>query len=311
MPTNSRKRTQKTAIDLSVILPAYNEEATIQPLIKSILEVLGKSKLSYELLIIDDGSGDRTALKTTSVEKTSRGKVRLIRHPYNKGNGASIKTGIRAARGRCIACMDADGQHDPEDLLTLYKYSGEYQLVVGARTQEYRGHRVRNLGNLFFNALARSLTSFPIEDLTSGFRLFSADVIKHYVELLPARFSYPTTSTLVFLKAGYNIKYVPIKMLPRQKGVSKISVFRDGWRFLVIILKIIVLFEPLQIFLPVASLFFIFALGTTAYSIATLHRLYIPNSGTLFFSIAVLVFLLGLIAEQVTNLQLVASKHDD
>lgn len=295
-------------LDLSVVLPTFNEEGCIAELVGSIQEALKRSQLSYEILVIDDGSSDGTASEVAALEKS--GTVRLLRHPYNKGNGSAVKTGLRAARGRAIACMDADGQHDPADLLRLYEHTQEYELVVGARTEEYKGHPVRNLGNSFFNAFAGWLTNFPIKDLTSGFRMFKADAIKNYIDLLPARFSYPTTSTLVFLKAGYNLKYVPIKVHPRRKGNSKIRVVRDGWRFLVIILKIIVLFEPLQIFLPAAALFMLLALGTTSYSIVTLQRLFIPNSGTLFFSISVLVFLLGLIAEQVTNLQLIASKHD-
>lgn len=305
-----RRPVGKNTLDLSVVLPAFNEEGTIGTLVQSILRTLSTSKLSYEILVVDDGSSDHTTAETAKLEASARGKIRLIRHPYNKGNGAAVKTGIRAARGRVIGCMDADGQHDPSDLLKLYEYTKDFQLVVGARGK-HNGARARNYGNLLFNRFASALTKFPVEDLTSGFRLFTGHVIKHYVELLPPRFSYPTTSTLVFLKAGYNIKYVPIKILPRTKGVSKINVIQDGWRFLVIILKIIVLFEPLQIFLPVASIFFLLALTSTAYSIASLHRLYIPNSGVLFFCISILVFLLGLIAEQVTNLQLIASKNEE
>lgn len=294
-------------VKLSVVLPAFNEEATIGGVVTEVLTTLDKSRLRYEVIVVDDGSRDRTAVEVQKLAKAHPKRLKLIRHPYNKGNGASIKTGIRAAGGAHIACMDADGQHDPQDLLKLYAQAGRYDLVVGARSGDYRGARVRNWGNLFFNKFAQWLTRFPIEDLTSGFRLFSAAAIRRYVELLPARFSYPTTSTLVFLKAGYDIKYVPIHIRPRRTGRSKISIFRDGWRFLIIILKIIVLFEPLQIFLPIALLFFLLASGSTAYSSVVLQRLYIPNSGVLLFSLSVIVFLLGMIAEQVTNLQLLAS----
>ncbi|MEX2160945.1 MAG: glycosyltransferase family 2 protein [Anaerolineales bacterium] len=300
----------KKTIQLSVVLPTFNEEDSIAGLLGETLAALDASKLNYELLVVDDGSTDGTPASIHKVAKNHR-RLHLIQHPYNKGNGSAIKTGIRAARGASIACMDADGQHAPADLLKLYAYAADYDLVVGARKGTYRGARVRNWGNSLFNRLASWLTRFPIEDLTSGLRLFSAQAIRRYVELLPARFSYPTTTTLVFLKAGYDIKYVPIEVRPRQRGRSKIRVVQDGWRFLVIILKIIVLFEPLQIFLPIALFFFMLASGSTLYSSLTLERLFIPNSGVLLFSLSVVVFLLGMIAEQVTNLQLLASDRDE
>lgn len=300
-------KTSAGKVQLSVLLPAFNEQETITGLLQELTSILEKKRVRYEVIVIDDGSRDDTAEKVESFAKRRANRVKLLRHPYNKGNGAAVKTGIRAARGISIACMDADGQQDPQDLLKLYAYADTYQLVVGARGKNYRGARVRKLGNRFFNWFARWLTGFPIEDLTSGYRVFSGAAISRYVDLLPARFSYPTTSTLVFLKAGYDIKYVPIQIRPRLKGQSKIRVFQDGWQFLVIMLKIIVLFEPLQIFLPIAGLFFIGALVSMAYSSVILNRLYIPNSGVLLFSLSVIVFLLGLIAEQVTNLQLLAS----
>jgi glycosyltransferase involved in cell wall biosynthesis len=297
-------------LQLSVILPSFNEEDSIAPLIQETLAALNESRLTYELIAVDDGSTDATAAVIEKMAKAQR-RLRLIRHPYNKGNGSAIKTGIRASAGAHVACLDADGQHDPADLLKLYAHSGQYELVIGARKGSYRGARVRNWGNSIFNVFASWLTRFPIEDLTSGLRVFSAKAIRRYVELLPERFSYPTTSTLVFLKAGYGIKYVPISVRPRRQGRSKVRVVHDGWRFLIIILKIIVLFEPLQIFLPVALFFFLLASGSTAYSSAILQRLYIPNSGVLLYALSVIVFLLGLIAEQVTNLQLLASDRDE
>lgn len=297
----------KDSLDLSVVLPVFNEEGSIGELVSRVTAVLEASKLKFEVLVVDDGSSDGSAAEVAALNSK---QVSLLRHPYNKGNGSAIKTGMRAARGRTIACMDSDGQHDPTDLLRLYEHSENFDLVVGARTEDYKGHPVRNFGNSFFNWLASGLTQFNVQDLTSGFRLFKTEAIKDYIDLLPARFSYPTTSTLIFLKVGYNIKYVPIRVMPRSKGSSKIRVVRDGWRFLMIMLKIIVLFEPLQVFLPVSAVFLVLAVASTAYSSLTLQRLFIPNSGSLFFSSAVLVFLLGLIAEQITNLQIIASKHE-
>ncbi|UYN92375.1 MAG: glycosyltransferase family 2 protein [Anaerolineales bacterium] len=294
--------------NLSVVLPAYNEAGSVGSLLTELLKHLRESKLSFEAILVDDGSQDNTAEKAGAL-KAEFPELTVIRHPYNKGNGSAIKTGLRAARGRAVVCMDSDGQHNFRELLRLYEHIGEYDLVVGARTQSYQSQPVRKFGNWVFNQLARTLTQFPIQDLTSGFRAFRREAIAPYIDLLPARFSYPTTSTLIFLKAGYNVKYVPVDMLPRSQGSSKIKVVRDGWRFFVIILKIAVLFEPLQIFLPVAMLFLLMALASTAYASLAVDRLFIPNSGSLFFSISVLVFLLGLVAEQITNLQIASSKN--
>ena len=233
----------------------------------------------------------------------------MIRHPYNKGNGAAVRTGIRAARGEVIACLDADGQHDPADLLRLLPYSAEYELVVGARTEQYEGAWHRTLANRLYNALASWLTRFPIEDLTSGFRLFRASVVRQYVHLFPARFSYPTTSTLALIKGGYSVKYVPIAARARRSGRSKIRLFGDGWRFVVLIFKLIVIFEPLRVFLPAAVVLFSLGLASSAYDVWTLGRLHIPNSAVLLFVVSVLVVLLGLVAEEIAALQV--SIHEE
>lgn len=299
---------KKADLELSVVLPAYNEAEAITELLQRLLTELRKNKLPFETILVDDGSKDDTA-QSAQLLKQQFPELVVIRHPYNKGNGSAVKTGLRAARGRVVVCMDADGQHDVDDLMHLYEAIGEYDLVVGARTESYKSPWLRKLGNWIFNQFASKLTGFQIEDLTSGFRAFRREAIVPYIDLLPARFSYPTTSTLVFLKAGYNVKYVPVQVKPRNQGQSKIAIVKDGWRFMMIILKIIVLFEPLQIFLPVAMLFLLTALVSTGYASISLQRLFIPNSGALFFSISVLVFLLGLIAEQITNLQIMSSKN--
>jgi len=229
--------------------------------------------------------------------------LRLIRHPYNKGNGAAIKSGIRAARGAVIACLDADGQHDPADLVRLLPCAGEYDLVVGARTGANRGTFPRTLANRFFNALASWLTQFPIEDLTSGYRVFRASVVKRFVHLFPARFSYPATSTLAFIKGGYSVTYVPIEVRARRTGQSKIRLVADGWRFVVLIVKIVVIFEPLRVFLPAAGGLFALGVASSAYSTWVLGRPHIPNSGVLLFLVSILVVLLGLVAEEIAALQ--------
>ena len=292
-----------SSVKITVVLPAYNETEVIAGVVTQVHNTMEQLGCVYEILVVDDGSTDGTEEKLADLALAYPEVVRVLRHPYNKGNGAAVKTGIRAARGEIIACMDADGQHDPHDLCRMIPYMSEYDLVVGARSQTYQGAWYRNMANKLYNTLASWLTQFPIEDLTSGCRLFRASVVREYIHLFPARFSYPTTSTLAFIKGGYNVKYVPINARPRQGSRSKIKLVHDGWRFLIIIFKIIVIFEPLRVFLPIALALFLLAIASTTYSMWSLGRLHIPNSGVVLSVISVLVTLLGLIAEQIAALQ--------
>ncbi|MDA2936694.1 glycosyltransferase family 2 protein [Acidobacteria bacterium AH-259-A15] len=297
---------QGGTLELSVVLPVYQELDVIKTSISQLMEVLSQTDLTYEVIAVNDGSTDGTQEQLLALQTEFANLLRIVTHPYNKGNGAAVKSGIESALGEIIACMDTDGQHDPSDILRMLDYFPEYDLVVGTRTQDYAGVWYRNLANRFYNLLASWLTRFPIQDLTSGYRLFRASVVKKYLHLFPARFSYPTTTTLAFVKGGYNVKYAPINACPRQGSESKLNLARDGWRFLVIIFKIIVLFEPLRIFLPTAFTLFILAFASSVYSVWSLERLYIPNSAVIFFVVGVLVLLLGLIAEQIAMLQITA-----
>lgn len=290
-------------LELSIVLPAYQEMNVVDTSIRRLIDTMRKSNIAYEIIIVDDGSTDGTQGVLQGLSSEFPDKLRVITHPYNKGNGAAVKTGINNARGTTIICMDVDGQHDPEDLFSLLRHKSKYDLVVGARTKGYKGLWYRNLGNRLYSALASWLARFKIEDLTSGYRLFNASIVKQYTHLFPARFSYPTTSTLAFIKGGHNVKYIPINVSPRTDNSSKIKIVRDGWHFLVIIFKIIVIFEPLRVFIPTALVFFLLAFISIAYSIVSLGRLYIPNSGGVLFIVGVLVVLLGLIAEQLAALQ--------
>ncbi len=294
----------------SIVLPVYNEETIIPVTIGKIIEVFVQKDLDWEVVAVDDGSSDNSFAVLKEMESEFPQSLKVVHHPYNKGNGAAIKTGIKVASGDYIVCMDIDGQHDPEDILKMLPYLDEYDLVVGARPFKNDGSWYRNLANKFYNQLASSLTGFKIEDLTSGYRIFRADVVKKFYHLFPQRFSYPTTSTLALLKGGYNIKYVPINIRPRQAGASKIRLFRDGFRFTTIIFKIILLFEPMRVFVPVTIASFVLGLIGMVISIVQVNRLYIPNSSVILFVLGVISFLLGVLAEHLTAIQMAIIEGD-
>jgi glycosyltransferase involved in cell wall biosynthesis len=291
------------AVRLSVILPIFNERETLSETINQIIQVLEQAEERFEIIAVNDGSTDGSDQVLHALANRRPDCIRVISSPYNKGMGQSVKQGIRVARGEVIACMDADGQHDPNDLIRMLPFMADYELVVGSRHESNSGLWYRGAANRFYNLLASRLTDFPIRDLTSGFRLFRASAVKKYVHLFPAGFSASTTSTLVFLKSGYSVKYIPIHIRPRQGGASKITLFRDGWKFLIIIFKVIVLYEPLRIFLPISILSFLLATISTAYNLWLTGIFRITNTGVVLFVLGVLVLLLGLISEQITALQ--------
>ena len=247
-----------------------------------------------EIIVVDDGSADDTAGRAREAGAC------VIRHPYNKGNGAAVKTGLRRAGGEFVLIVDADGQHPPEDAQRIAARLGEYDLVIGARAASTQATAARRAGNAMLNGLASYLTSRPIPDLTSGFRGARTDCLREFIHLLPNGFSTPTTTTLAFIKAGYNVAFEPIQARQRA-GRSKIRFAHDGARFLLILLKIVTLFSPLRIFLPISA--FSFAAGSIygLWNMATYGK--IPNGAVILILFAVIVFLVGLISEQVASLR--------
>jgi len=247
-----------------------------------------------EVLVIDDGSTD-----DTSANARAAGAC-VVRHPYNKGNGAAVKTGIRRANGDFVLIIDADGQHPPEDAQRIAARLGEFDLVIGARSGSTQATTARRIGNALLNSLASYLTSRPIADLTSGFRGARTECLREFLHLLPNGFSTPTTTTLAFIKAGYNVAFEPIDARQRS-GHSKIRFAKDGTRFLLILLKIITLFSPLRIFLPISIVSF----GTGSiygiWNMITTGK--IPNGAVILILFAVIVFLVGLISEQIASLR--------
>jgi glycosyltransferase involved in cell wall biosynthesis len=275
---------------VSVIVPAYNEAVSIGPLVSS----LRLAAAWREIIVVDDGSNDDTGARAMAAGAS------VIRHPYNKGNGASVKTGIRNAAGAFILILDADGQHRPADAARLVAKLGEYDLAVGARSSATQAGSARRLGNAVLNRLASYLTGQPIPDLTSGFRAARRDYLLEFLHLLPNGFSTPTTTTLAFIKAGYSVWFEPIEAAPRQ-GASKIRLGPDGVQFFVILLKVITIFSPMRVFLPLSAV--PFAIGS-AYAIWTiLTQSHVTNSSVLLILLSVIIFLVGLVSEQISSLR--------
>ena len=278
---------------ISIILPAKNESAAIGATVAGI-RLRYPDTAAVEVLVVNDGSTDNTAAVAQSAG------ARVLYHPYSKGNGAAIKTGARAASGDVIVFMDADGQHDPADIVRLLKELEQgYDMVVGARQNGSQASVGRGLANGFYNRLASWMTGHKVADLTSGFRAARADKFREFLYLLPNGFSYPTTSTMAFFRAGYAVAYVPIHAAKRI-GKSHIRLLRDGTRFLLIIFKIGTLFSPLKIFAPVALVMFLIASGWYGWTWA--HEGRFTNMSALLYTGSVMVFLMGLISEQITAL---------
>jgi glycosyltransferase involved in cell wall biosynthesis len=276
---------------ISIVLPARNEAAGLRDLLPRILA----SVPGAEVLVVDDGSSDDTA--AVCVEH----RVRHLRHHYAKGNGAAIKTGARAALGEVIVFMDADGQHKPEDIPSLLEeFNKGYDMVVGARQAGSQAGLHRAAANDVFSRFASWMVAQPIADLTSGFRVVRAASFRQFLYLLPNGFSYPTTITMSFFRAGYGVAYVPVHSPRRSSGASHIHPLRDGLRFLLIIIKIGTLFSPQKLFLPISAGFFLIGLAYYLYTYTTTGRF--TNMSALLFISAVFTFLIGIVSEQISAL---------
>ncbi len=281
---------QQMSSRTSVVIPAFNEEETVGPLVTA----LRGAAAWHEILVIDDGSSDRTS------DRARAAGACIVRHPYNKGNGAAVKTGIRKATGQLILIIDADGQHRPADAVRLVTHLDEFDLVVGARSASSHASLVRRVGNHGLNRLAAYLAQQPIADLTSGFRAAKRDCLVEFIHLLPNGFSTPTTTTLAFLKAGYSVRFEPVDASQRL-GSSKVKIGPDGVRFFLILLKVITLFSPLRIFLPLSAATFVIGAGYAVWTILT--QSHVTNSSVLLILASVLIFLVGLVSEQISSLR--------
>jgi len=281
---------QKKKIEVTVLLPAYNEAGGIGNTVERIRAL----HPDFEILVVDDGSTDGT------VQEAMTAGANVWPHPYNIGNGAAIKTGLRCARGEWVLMMDADGQHQPEDIARLLEHKDRFDMVVGARTRQSETSTHRDLANWVYNHLASYVTQFKVEDLTSGFRLVRLSVARQFIYLLPNTFSYPSTLTLGYLRSGFSVKYVPIQTKARI-GKSKIKLLQDGTRFFLIIAKIATLFSPFRVFLPTS--FALFLIGICYYGYTFLSQGRFTNMSALLFSSSIIVFMIGLVSEQISQMR--------
>lgn len=290
-----------TGVELSVVLPVYDESEGLVTLLSELVALLSGQLSSFELIVVDDGSADATQAVLRAVQQRHPRVIRVARHLRNRGNGAALRTGIRLAKGEIVITMDSDGQHDPADIPRLLGQIPPFDLVIGARTRSYRGPWLRRLANSFYNRFASWLTRRKIEDLTSGLRAMRREVVNHFLPLFPNGFSAPTTTTLAFLKAGYNVAFVPVEVGQRSSGRSNIRLWQDGVNFVVIIVRIVMQYDPLRIFVPVAI--GLGLLGSVAWvaGLSNAGRLVIPNSAVFLFSAALMTWLLGLISDQIAS----------
>lgn len=276
---------------LSIIVPAKDEAQSLATLLPKLSALYPRA----EVVVVDDGSRDATARVAREAGAT------VVSHPYCLGNGAAVKAGVRAAHGDVLLCMDADGQHSTEDIARLLElHATGYDMVVGARSGASQASFGRYAANGLYNLLASWMVGHRIPDLTSGFRVADASRFREFLHLLPNGFSYPTTITMAFFRAGYRVGYVPIKASRRQGRGSHIRPVRDGVRFLLIIFKIATLYSPLKIFLPISATFFLLGLGRYVQTFLNSHQF--TNMSALLFITSVLVFLIGLVSEQITTL---------
>lgn len=275
---------------LSVVVPAKNEAGSIGRVVAGVRAVVPQA----EVVVVDDGSADGTGAEAAAAG------ARVVRHPVSRGNGAAIKTGAREARGELLVFMDADGQHDPQDIPRLLaRFADGFDLVVGARGPGSQASFARAFGNRFYNWLATRIVGHPVLDLTSGFRAARARRFREFLSLLPNGFSYPTTSTMCFYRAGYGVDFVPITA-GRREGKGHIRLLVDGGRFLLIIFRVGTLYSPLKIFFPASLALMLAGTGYSVWTLVLFHRF--TNGGALLLVTALLVFFMGLISEQITML---------
>jgi glycosyltransferase involved in cell wall biosynthesis len=276
---------------ISIIIPVYNEVDSIHNIVSDLKALYP----AYEIIVINDGSTDNTAAEA------QKAGAKVFSHPYNIGNGAAIKSGIRVATGDILVFMDGDGQHNPKDIAKLLEHLPEFDMVVGARSISDQASLGRAFGNKLYNWFASYVAKFSIKDLTSGFRAAKSSVARNFLYLLPNTYSYPTTLTLGVLRSGMSVKYVPIKIEHRKTGKSNIKMLRDGVRFFMIITRICTLYSPMRVFLPVSFVMFLMGVLNYLYTYVMQNRF--TNMSVFLFVASIIVFMMSLISEQITQMR--------
>jgi len=283
-------KAKESASDITIIIPAKNEATSLRLLLPELRERYPE----FELLVVDDGSSDDTRAVSEACG------ARVVSLPYSLGNGGAVKTGARHATNGILVFMDADGQHSPQDVGRLLENLDEsYDMVIGARGWKSQANAARGVANTVYNWLAGWMVGQRVDDLTSGFRAVRADKFKEFLHLLPNGFSYPTTITMAFFRAGYPLRYMPIEASKRE-GKSHVSPLQDGVRFLLIIFRVGTLYSPLKLFLPISVAFGLLGCSYYFYTYAVYSRF--TNMSALLLITSVLVFLIGLVSEQITSL---------
>src|SRR3989339_191228 len=276
---------------VSVIIPAFNEEESITSILQQVKNIQGL----LEIIVVDDGSTDGTA------EAARKTGVMVVRNPYNMGYGASLKNGIRKASGNYIIIMDSDGQHNPEYIESIVEHLERYDMVVGSRTRDSHFSLLRKPGKVALSALANYISGYKIPDLNSGFRGFSKGKAMEFINILPNTFSFTTTITMAFFRAGYSIKYVPIITDKRKGGKSRVVQVKHGFQSILLIIRIIMLFNPLKILAPVSVVLFTLGIAQIAYACMFI-RIYIPAGAILLILFSIISFFFGAIADQISSL---------
>jgi glycosyltransferase involved in cell wall biosynthesis len=293
--TKSETSTASVLEGFSVIIPAYNEEQGIAQVLPSLLNILCASGRDFEIIVINDGSTDRTA------EITGQFPVRLISHAINKGYGASLKTGVRAANYDLVVMIDSDGQHNPDDVLKLVALASENDMVVGARGRGSHAPFIRRPGKWLLQLTANYLAGMKIPDLNSGLRIFRRELALRFLHILPNGFSFTTTLTLASLKENYKVGWMPITVIERS-GKSTVDPVRDGYNTFILILRTIVLFDPLKVFLPPSFLLGLFGILFSGYGIWRYQSF--PDTGVVVLTAATVLFFMGILADSISALRL-------
>ena len=280
---------------ISVIIPAYNEEETVKEVVLGIAQVLQESV--YEIIVVNDGSTDST--KHNAVEAGAR----VVSHTAKRGYGASLKTGIRHSNHELIVTIDADGQHNPADILRLVnKWYDGFDMVVGARDAESFQYMSRMPGKKFLQWMAKFLVGESPEDVNSGLRIFKKSDALTYFPILPNAFSFSTTITLAMLKDAFRVGWVSIKTTPRKGRDSNVSFWKDGGRTIMLIIRITTLFNPLKMFLPVSLGSFGIGFCYAVYNLL-FREFNIPDGAEFLMTIGIIVFFFGIMADQFSSIR--------